>query len=342
MPKDYEDDALFHSMQLGLSAGGGRNTNTITGKQADTTDNDDTTFFEISTSTDDPGDPGVMTWGFGKGTGRSIIRIIMDVKVEHSGEDGYYEVWGWDSDGNYEKIGTIRTTTYTTYYKRYFYKECDKVYLQLDLRFYSEVNTHKTYAKIYTFENTLKPQYSLPAGTNILGKTVLSDGANDLCVITGALATCDRLHCQIEDGNVYSISKLFTGIANGNSVMVLIKCHADFTINGYATMASEGAWHVSKYETPTITADGTALSAINTNRSSANTVNSTFFHTPTISANGTLLSEKLIGSSRESPGSGEFNRWHLKKGLNYLIVMTNASGLASDASIRLLVEEEAA
>ena len=231
MPKDYEDDALFHSMQLGLSAGGGRNTSTIAGKQADTTDNDDTTFFEISTSTNDSGDPGLLTWGFSKGTGRSVIRLIMDVKVEHSGEDGYYEIWGWDSDGNYEKIGTIRTAAYTFYLKRYFYKECDKVYYQLDLRFYSEVNTHKTYAKIYTFENTLKPQYSLPAGTNSIGQVeqnpdILSDNSTTVRTKSHNILVAQK-----------ALNSSYTAEAIGSSAAVPT---ANFTILSNATVVHPG------------------------------------------------------------------------------------------------------
>ena len=167
--------------------------------------------------------------------------------------------------------------------------------------------------------------------------------------ISGALTVINSLHKHIHAGIVYHVSQKITGLISGASAEFLIKVPANTYPHLHKHTASMGGGDIDfiAFEGPTVTADGTAISAGNTNRNSANTPSTTFFHTPTITADGTAIHTHWVPPSPTGQGnrqagildasSGE--EWLLKPSTNYLHRITNNGADTIDLWIEILFYE---
>jgi hypothetical protein len=160
-------------------------------------------------------------------------------------------------------------------------------------------------------------------------------------LISRAMITViDTVHRRGHAGGLYSTSKLFPAVADSSTAEILLKLNSNLDWHIGFQVYVEGAATFEIFESPTITLDGAAVSLTNKNRSSSNVADGTAFSGPTISATGTSLETDYIPGGQgphRSGGSGgsgpRQQEWIFKKGLNYLLRVTNTSGSASDISI---------
>lgn len=171
-------------------------------------------------------------------------------------------------------------------------------------------------------------------GNNVENVVVVLSGAdgNIPHIHEDALATTSMRHCKVSDGKLFCASKVWVDVVDDALATYLIKCHVDYHIIIYFEFSAAAAATIEIFETPTISANGTAVVPRNMNRNFTDTLNTLVYHTPTISADGTLLSQIGVGSGKTGSGTGEMIHWHLKEGLGYYVKMTNVSGAVNTIS----------
>lgn len=146
--------------------------------------------------------------------------------------------------------------------------------------------------------------------------------------------TKDTILDMIDEGVVFDLTKSGT-LASGASTTFLGKVNGT-SVHFYdlALSVSAGTVTLEFFEAPTVTANGTAVTATNLNRNSTTTQHMTTFQSPTISANGTLLKGISIyesGTNRKDSGGGLISdKFLLKQNTDYLVKITNASGASID------------
>ena len=146
----------------------------------------------------------------------------------------------------------------------------------------------------------------------------------------------DEPHQRIHDGTFFSSGVNDPILADTASLEVMIR------VVGGAHMVvrleHEGDATFEGFENVLTSADGVAVAAVNRNRFSANTADSSVFSGPTITGDGTKLAEQLLlggsGGKAQSAEGSFFLEWLLSPG-DYLIRLTNNSGTASRAQVLL-------
>lgn len=176
---------------------------------------------------------------------------------------------------------------------------------------------------------------SLIAGSdNPNAQTLLTDSRTD------ALATVNTVHYKVHDGVTYQVSyKSPEGadIADNGNVTLLIRAGAmelDLTFS----VAAGGDCEIEFRESPTVTANGTALTPRNMNRAYSDSPTASAFQGPTYTG-GTLLANYLNpgGTKNQSVGGTARNNteWVLAANTSYIIRGINRSGGAVPLSIVL-------
>lgn len=100
-------------------------------------------------------------------------------------------------------------------------------------------------------------------------------------------------------------------------------------------LSGESEADVFFYESPTITANGTALSVLNRNRNSSNVDLLAIYQGATVSATGTELEHTRFGSGRGVGGGvNRTDEWVLKNNTSYLVRVTNLVTTSNYHSIR--------
>lgn len=109
-------------------------------------------------------------------------------------------------------------------------------------------------------------------------------------------------------GNKYVSSEVTTGVgAAGIVSYLLITPNTSTRISLLFNAKGTTGLLIRFFESPTITANGNALSARNQNRNSSNTASLQVLSDPTITANGTLLFTEEIGSTTQPGVSNHSN-----------------------------------
>lgn len=149
---------------------------------------------------------------------------------------------------------------------------------------------------------------------------------------SGVPVFIDEEHHEIHCGDSYSVSRS-VDLANGASddILVIVPNEQGTGQNQklYHLLISyltELETHYYLYEGPTVTGNGTQLTAYNRNRNSLNTTGLTFYFGPTVTGTGTLIKERHHGSGRSSGSdTRDAGEWVLKNNTSYLIRLTNAT-----------------
>lgn len=153
---------------------------------------------------------------------------------------------------------------------------------------------------------------------------------------TDGFETIDHTHKEIHDGNYYTISKLFTSVADNGFADLRIKSTTK-KFHGTVNVNVGGKCYVSLYKGSTYVGDGTAVTPINNNFNSTNVVNATAFHTPNTPTTGTLVVNTLLGGvSDGKPLTGVSSsrvEYISKPTEDVLVRVQNKSGGAIDISI---------
>lgn len=145
----------------------------------------------------------------------------------------------------------------------------------------------------------------------------------------GALRTIDDLHAMTHRGRVYDASHVVEGVADDNTLEFLVLTDDTSVAHIRALVATGGDAEFQVYEGPTVTDEGTSLSAINRNRRSSRAAKTQVWHTPTLSADGTELFDAFLpgGERRRATGAGGgFEEYVLASNTYYLFRATNRSG----------------
>ncbi len=150
------------------------------------------------------------------------------------------------------------------------------------------------------------------------------------------MAEKGRIEGLIEQGQVWQVSHTFAVIGIGADVFIHILTGAidagRFFLDFTAQTLFQGTLEL--FEDPTLSADGTELTAYNMRRDIVTPPHAKVFHTPTVSADGTLLDSKLVSEGGAFAGlpSGTYDpdrEWILKPASSYLIKHNNTSGIGS-------------
>lgn len=147
-------------------------------------------------------------------------------------------------------------------------------------------------------------------------------------------------HGRIHEGRYFSTGYYNAAVANAASIYLLVQSSTTLYTHIYISGAAGGDATLEVFEDTTTSANGTAITPSNHNRSSSKVFGGTVTHTPTITANGTQLAgTHFIPAGQKvkaSGGSGEFPG-ELILGLNkkYLFKLTNISGVAKPCSLSI-------
>lgn len=167
--------------------------------------------------------------------------------------------------------------------------------------------------------------------------------------LTNHLIVISHFHEEIHDGNHYNVSHLFTAVADDGFALLRITTGSTMELHFTFEVDSESKILIDVLEGTTYSGDGTAVTAFNNRRSSANTTDATIRHTPTIDAAGTIIDQHMAGAAGGTPAAtaiggvgGNQNEWVFKIDAEYLIRVQNKDGTnTKDIVINAFYYEEA-
>ena len=113
----------------------------------------------------------------------------------------------------------------------------------------------------------------------------------------------DLEHQKIHEGNSFVINKLFSGVADGDSVYVRFKAISQ-SMHIIFKAEVEGKAFLKTYEGTTYTDDGTIVTPFNRIVGDGNVVDAEIYHTPTINTLGTQRGDRLIPAGTGGTATG--------------------------------------
>jgi len=153
------------------------------------------------------------------------------------------------------------------------------------------------------------------------------------------IVTIEVPHDATHDGIMFEASYIFTQVASAANADILVMAGANKELHAVFHIVSGGQALIYLYESPTITAAGTALAINDMNRVTRNTSDARAYQGPTIGAVGTGLSQSMVeGGTTGSKVGGQVrwgSEWILKKSTNYLVRATNNTAQAQNMSIQM-------
>lgn len=197
------------------------------------------------------------------------------------------------------------------------------------------------------WQNFITPVFSIGGSVVVLG----DDGQPIKTEPDGLLITIAYPHHEIHDGHMFEVSYATVAETDGN---LADNAFIDFLIT---TPNTAGEWHcvyeaslggdfeVNFYEDATYTGGtGTAMTAYNRNRQSANVPTLTVLRNPTVVLTGTLIENRFFagGSGGNAVGTvgGGRDEWILDTNKQYLLRAINRAGNAQPGSLRIMWYEE--
>lgn len=151
------------------------------------------------------------------------------------------------------------------------------------------------------------------------------------------------LELALSNGELFSMSDFQLAITDGSELDYRITTPASPTVSLVGVIIEGiGDGDIELFENGTISV-GTSKTIFDLNRITANTATTVIAEGPTVSAAGTsLFKTLLIGGSKNQAIPVVFNNQAalvLKPSEDYLLRITNESGVASDYSIRIVFKE---
>lgn len=123
--------------------------------------------------------------------------------------------------------------------------------------------------------------------------------------VSGAVISISPEHTKVHQGKLFAVGYGALGVAAAGNIDILFRTPVGFTAHIYIKIACGGDAAFLMYEDVVVSADGTALTIQNHNRTSSNTCGCTAYNTPTITSLGSLVWTEYIpgGSGVSSPGA---------------------------------------
>ena len=131
-------------------------------------------------------------------------------------------------------------------------------------------------------------------GKNLADKTeVLPLGVDSA---TGGLLVMETNHISIHAGEAFVLSGEYSTLAAGATLYMLMDSSAAAAVHftQFAILSTGGPIEIGLYEAPTVTGNGTEVTAINKNREIATEPASITYIGSTVTADGTLLLDETI------------------------------------------------
>jgi hypothetical protein len=158
----------------------------------------------------------------------------------------------------------------------------------------------------------------------------ITDGTNTQIVASnGASVHMDIVHYTTHLGLYFFFQDYATGIGNGSTRDILIiTANNGKAVHSRFALATLGGTYVL-YEGATTSANGTAITILNRNRTSANTPTVTAFFSPTVTTTGTQLAVAVLGSTSKATVDDVLNsdtELILKSNTKYLLRFTSSAG----------------
>jgi hypothetical protein len=163
------------------------------------------------------------------------------------------------------------------------------------------------------------------AGTDLTNKRVISVDPSDPTREAAfdpthkAMLDIDVVHHTIHEGDAYSVCGISGSLGDGGTIILTIITpntakwfHTLFSASGI------GKYYFRIYESATVNVAGSAKTAYNRNRNSANTSGGTFRQDDTFTDNGTLIFETYVSSGQRDGGPSSIrSEWMLKQNTTY-------------------------
>lgn len=160
---------------------------------------------------------------------------------------------------------------------------------------------------------------------------------------SGAIVFINYEHGKVHLGEFFVVGGTEAAIANNGTIDLYIVTPATKTLHTYLSLQAGGDATIQVYDSTTISAAGTILTARNLNREFPDGMDTQFQKDPTISALGTLFWENLLPGGRGggSPGaiSDQSEQIVFARNSTYLIRLTNIAGTAQPLGIQLAIYE---
>ena len=152
-----------------------------------------------------------------------------------------------------------------------------------------------------------------------------SDGtALSIDDVTNAINVMQYEHHEIHEGNSFVISGTTT-LNAGEYYNLLITTNSTSYPHLVGVVRSSGEATVLWYEGPTLSANGTAITPINRNRSSAATADTATYSNPTWTSTGSLLFTAGIGAGSKTGGEERaIAEWILDTSQSYILRVLSA------------------
>lgn len=149
---------------------------------------------------------------------------------------------------------------------------------------------------------------------------------------SGAQTEVDYYHHQIHAGNYFRVFDDPQTILSAGVLNYMFETGAaDIHIQPFTIVSSADKVTIEFFESPTTTANGTALTPHNHNREYDGVTGFSFYRSPTVTADGTRFSMGYIpgatgtGGTRSGAAYSGSQEWVLKKNTKYLMKITNGS-----------------
>jgi len=148
------------------------------------------------------------------------------------------------------------------------------------------------------------------------------------------------------DGVLFYGEYYTSSVTNGSSVTLAISTPTTHTARGRIVVESDEGVTV-KFSEDATHIGGSAVNAINIDRTSANADHLTLVSNPTVTNEGTTLFQSILGSASQfkeggTPGECACSHFRLKSTTTYLIKVTNVSGDASKIKVGFYFIEQPA
>lgn len=146
----------------------------------------------------------------------------------------------------------------------------------------------------------------------LIGKNMQTGQNENLLSIDGVLASSSCKQALVRAGRLFHISDYDADVDTGAPKYWRITAPATGYIHCCVAFSAGGPGLFECYENPTLTGNGTALTAVNYNLNVATAATLVVAYDPTTSADGTIKHKQYVGS-----GSDKFNSVGVEAGTDH-------------------------
>jgi len=154
---------------------------------------------------------------------------------------------------------------------------------------------------------------------------------------SGAVTTAMAVHYRIRESKEFMAFYDWADIADGGTVNLHISTGTAKTAHGNLIVESDVRTKISLYENPSLSSNGTAVTAYCMNREIDGTAVTSVYHTAVVGTAGTKLECGMLGAAGKfSVAEGDITGayWLMDAGESYILEMVNNSGTTSNMCVK--------